>query len=233
MRAVVVDRLLGDDLGGADRLLGRLPVALLPQEDVVVVAPLAVGAARLAGEVLAQHGRVRLERLERIGDDRQLLVLDLDELDRVGGDVAVVGDDEGDLLALEQHLAVGQHHLLVAGQRRHPVQVQRLEVLRRQHGQHAGQGEGGRGVDRGDAGMGVGAAHEVAEQHAGQLDVVDIVALALREPDVLDALARAAEALQLLDPVLAGRRGHVVHSAASFTVFISAAAARMDFTMFW
>ena len=53
--------------------------------------------------------------------DRQRLVFDLDQFGRVGGDIAVLGDDEGDLLVLEQHLAVGEHRLHVAGQRRHPV----------------------------------------------------------------------------------------------------------------
>ena len=53
--------------------------------------------------------------------DRQRLVLDLDQIGGVGRDVAVVGDDEGDFLVLEQHLAVGEHHLHVAGERRHPV----------------------------------------------------------------------------------------------------------------
>ena len=57
---------------------------------------------------------------------------------------------------------------------------------------------------------------EVAVDHAGQLEVVDIAALALDEADVLDALALAAHALQLLGALGAGRR-HVVHSAASFT----------------
>ena len=58
----------------------------------------------------------------------KLLVVHLDEFDRVGGDVAVLGDDEGHFLALEQHLLIGEHGLHVAGQRRHVVQVERLEV---------------------------------------------------------------------------------------------------------
>ena len=85
-----------------------------PFEDVVVVLAGAVRARGLAGEVLAQHRRVGLHGLERIDDDGQLLVLHLDGLHAVGRRVAVLGDDEGDLLVLEQHLAVGQHHLHVA-----------------------------------------------------------------------------------------------------------------------
>ena len=67
------------------------------------------------------------------------LVLDLDQLDGVGRDIAVVGDDEGDLLVLEQHLLVRQHRLHVAGQRRHLMQFQRLQIGGGQHRDHAGQ----------------------------------------------------------------------------------------------
>jgi hypothetical protein len=45
--------------------------------------------------------------------------------------------------------------------------------------------------------MRVGAAHHRAEQHAGQLDVVDVRAAAADEARVLLAQARRAQALQL------------------------------------
>ena len=65
-------------------------------------------------------------------DDRgQQLVLDVDQLERVAGRVAVVGDHERDLLALEAHLVGGQHGLRVVRERRHPGQPLRLEVLAR------------------------------------------------------------------------------------------------------
>ena len=59
----------------------------------------------------------------------QRLVLDVDQLEGVAGGVAVLGDDERDLLALEAHLVGGQHGLDVGRQRRHPRQAQRLEHL--------------------------------------------------------------------------------------------------------
>ena len=129
---------------------------------------------------------------------RQRLVVDLDQLGAVGRGVAVLGDDEGDLLVLEEHLLLGQHRLHVAGERRHVVEAERLQVGGGQHGEHAGQRGRLGGVDLLDAGVGVGRADEVAVDHAGQLQIVDVVALALGEADVLDALALAAEALQLL-----------------------------------
>ena len=55
------------------------------------------------------------------------LVLDVDQLERVAGRVAVLGDDERDLLALEADLVGGEHGLHVVGERRHPGQPERLE----------------------------------------------------------------------------------------------------------
>ncbi len=98
-----------------------------------------VRARGLAREVLAQHRRAVGQRGFGIVQRRQFLVLDLDQLDRVGRDVAVVGDHEHDLLVLEQHLALGEHCLHVARERRHVVQVQGLQVLGREHRPHARQ----------------------------------------------------------------------------------------------
>jgi hypothetical protein len=176
-------------------------------------------------------GRPGFQRLERVDDDGQFLVIDLDQFDGIGGDVAVGRHDEGDLLPLEQHLAVGQHHLLVTRQRGHPVQAQRCQVGGGQHGDHARQRLGGIGVDRLDAGMGIGAADEIAEQHALHLDVVDVVALALREPHVLDPLAAGSEALEVGNAVfdLVGVWSFIRRPPSRF---ISAAAARIALTMF-
>ena len=82
--------------------------------------------------------------------------------------------------------------------------------------------------------MGVGRADEVSVQHARQFHVVDIIALALREADVLDALAFAAHALEL-GFALFPRGSHVVHSAASLnsTPLILSAAYWIALTMFW
>ena len=82
--------------------------------------------------------------------------------------------------------------------------------------------------------MGIGRANEVAMQHARQLQVVDIVAFALREANVLDTLSLAPHAFQLCF-ALFPRQGHVVHSAASWNSvpLIFAAAYWIALTMFW
>jgi hypothetical protein len=85
-----------------------------------------------------------------------------------------------------------------------------------------------------DPRMGMRRAHEIAMQHAGQLHVVDILALALREADILHPLALAAHAFQFRFALLARER-HVVHSAASLNSvpLILAAAYWIARTMFW
>ena len=82
--------------------------------------------------------------------------------------------------------------------------------------------------------MGMRRADEIAVQHARQFDVVDVIALALGEADVFDALALAAHAFEL-GFALFPRGSHVVHSAASWnsTPLILAAAYWIALTMFW
>ena len=231
MDPLIGDQLLRHHLRRRQRLLGRRLVARLPQEDVVRVPARPVRAVLLVLDVLAQHRRVRIQRLERIDQRRQLLVVDLDQLDRVRGGIAVGRDHERDLLALEQHLLVGQHRLHVAGERRHVVEIERLQVGGGQDRLDARHLERRGGVDPLDPRMAVGRADEVAEQHARQLDVVDIVALAAGEAGVLDPLPGAAQALELRG-ALARARYRRVHSAASFCAFSWSAAARTALTMF-
>ena len=180
---------------GREGGLGALLVARLPGLVAVHVGDAVVGLAL----VVADDGRIGIERLLRVHDRRQRLVVDLDQLQRVLGDVAVLGDDEGDLLALEADLVGGQHSLRVVGQRRHPGEVvteqgrtrDALEHLARDDRDDAGQRLGRRRVDRQDARMRERAAQDRAVQHAGQVDVIDVVALAPDEALVLHALHRA------------------------------------------
>ena len=117
MDALIGDQLLDRHFRLLEGRVRRLLVAHLPGEDVVVVLALAVGAVGLVLDVFAQDRRARRHRLEGIDEHRQLLVLDLDQLGRVGRDIAVLGDDEGDFLVLVQHLLLGQDGL----QRRRPA----------------------------------------------------------------------------------------------------------------
>ena len=181
--ARVDDVALDDRVGLRERAVGRLLVAGLPQRAGQVVA--------LAGLVVADQRRVVVERLARVDDGRQRLVLDVDQRQRIVGRVLVDGDDERDLLALEADLVAGQYGLRVVGDRRHPRQAERLEVLGRDDGGDARVGERARGVDRDDLGVRVRRAQHLAVDHARQPDVVEVGALAADEARVLLALQPA------------------------------------------
>ena len=66
MDAVIGDQLLDRHLGLPEGRVGQVLVADGPLEDVVVVLARAVRARRLAGEVLAQHRRILVHRLEGV-----------------------------------------------------------------------------------------------------------------------------------------------------------------------
>ena len=172
-----------DRVGLGERAVGGRLVAGLPGRAREVVA--------LAGLVVADQRRVGVERLAGVDDRRQRLVLDVDQLQRVVGRVLVGRDHERDLLALEADLVAGEHGLGVVGDRRHPGQAERLEVLGGDHGGDVGMGQRGRGVDRDDARVGVRAAQHGAVHHPRQLDVVEVGALAADEARVLLALQPA------------------------------------------
>ena len=78
-------------VGGRERRVGGRLVARLPVPDVVV--------RLVRAAVRAQDEGVRLERLVRVDDDRQRLVVDEDGGDAVGRGVAGRRDDRRDLLA--------------------------------------------------------------------------------------------------------------------------------------
>ena len=212
--ARVVQLQRGHDVGLRERPLGGRGVADLP--------PVA-GVVGLAFLVVADDRRVGRGRLLGVDDRGQRLVLDVDRLAPVLGDVRVVGDDDAHLLALEAHLVGGQHRLGVVGQRRHPREVALGHHLAGEHQPDAGDLPGLRRVDGLDAGVRQRAAQDLHVQHAGQVDVVDVVAAAAHEPGVLDPAAARAQTTDL-DFV---ERGHAV-SPRSLRAAHSTA-----LTMFW
>jgi hypothetical protein len=136
-------------------------------------------------QVVADDRRAGLKRAARVDHGRQRLVLHVDQLEGVPGGVAVLGDHERHLLALEPHLVGGQHGLRVGGQGGHPGQVPCGQGLAGDDRRHLGVRLGRDGVDGHDAGVRVRAAQHRPVQHAGQLHVVHVGALAADEPLVL------------------------------------------------
>jgi hypothetical protein len=88
--------LSGESIGGIDGEDGLLPGA----------------------QVVVQHRRAVDHRLPHVEHGRQHLVLDVDQLDRVLGDVRVGGADGGDSVALEQRLLAGHDAVEEVRQRR-------------------------------------------------------------------------------------------------------------------
>jgi hypothetical protein len=164
---------------GEDPVGGRL-VAGLPVRAGQVVA--------LTDLVVADQRGIRVERLAGVDDDRERLVLDVDEGDGVACRVLVEGDDEGDLLMLEADLVAREHGLRVVGDGRHPGEAERLEVLGGDDRRDLGMRERRRGVDRDDLGVGVGAVEDRSVHHPGKPDVVEVAALAADEAGVFLAL---------------------------------------------
>ena len=198
MHSRVQDLLAHRDLRALERGIGGGLVAGLPGEDVIRMGARAVADFFLVGDVLADDRRVLVHRLFRVDDGGQLFVIDFHQRCAVGSGIAVGGQHHRHFLHLEADFLVGENGLHVATQRGHPVQVDRFQVIGRQHRHHARPGQGVALVDRLDARVRIGAAHDGAEQHPRQLDVVDVTALAANESRVLLAQQRGAHALQLL-----------------------------------
>ena len=123
-------------------------------------------------------GSAGRERLFRIGDGGQGFVFHFDQVGRVGGDIAVGGDHDGDGMAGEVDAVLREEMMLrdaEAGQgsgTRHFAEM--LHVSAREDGGDARASECGAHVDVLDAGGGVRAADHAGVVHAGHLDVVHV-----------------------------------------------------------
>jgi hypothetical protein len=101
----------------------------------------------------------------------ELLVVDLDQVQRVARNLFAGRGDGRHLLAGEaHHLARQREAFLVVHAPGH-----RRPVGARHHRLHAGQRERLRRIDAHDAGVRVGAAQHLPVQHAGELDVAGIL----------------------------------------------------------
>ena len=180
------------------------PEALAPH--VRRVLERGVGVAAHRGQ---RRGAVRRRAVDqqsvvraRSGGRRQRFDIELDRFQRIFGRRRAVGDDDRDRLADIADLAVRNDRLLVGLERRHLLLPQRNcrhraerreHIRRRDHGMHAAAGERGRFVDGSDAAMRHRAAQDRGMQETVAHDVVDILAAAAQEPQILDALDRAAD----------------------------------------
>jgi hypothetical protein len=99
-----IDHVSGDDdVGRGEDALALLGVAGLPHRGGEVV-----GLIRL---VVSDQRRIGIEGLPRVDHRGQGVVLDVDQGQGVARRIAVLGDHEGNLLALEPHLVAGEDGL--------------------------------------------------------------------------------------------------------------------------
>ena len=80
----------------------------------------------LLGDIFTQNWRLICFRLEGVNQNRQFFIVDNNRLNAIIGSIAVISDNKGNFLSLEQNLAISQNHLLVTSQGRHPMQTKRL-----------------------------------------------------------------------------------------------------------
>jgi hypothetical protein len=170
-------------------------------ERLVQVAPLVdAGPHEVPAGVLVEDGLRLVERVARVGDRLERLVLHLDELRRIARELPRLCDDRDDRLADEAHLADGEREVFDPPARHRRDLEERIgerrDLLAGERPVDALHRLGLRHVDRGDVRVRVRRADEVDVAHPVALDVVDEGALTLDEPLVL--LARDALALPRL-----------------------------------
>ena len=161
LHRVVVDHREGE---GVLEDVVRLGEAALHVAPVVVV---------LVAEVVGVDERAAgLERRQHVGHGRQLLVVDLDELDGGLGGLLVHCRDGRDRLALVPHLADGDDGTVLALGAVGLLHADELGAG--QHGVDARQRPGAAGVDALDRGVRERARHELRVRHARQEDVAGV-----------------------------------------------------------
>jgi hypothetical protein len=154
---LVEEDVLEDAVGDGER---ALHVAELERDALVDVALVAVVVNPRLGKG---------ERLERIGDGRERLVVDGDQVERGGGFLLARRDHRRDRIADKPHL-VPAERVFVLRDRQDPVRDR--EVRARQDELHARRGGRPRDVDRADPPVRDPGAEELHVEHAREREVV-------------------------------------------------------------
>ena len=115
----------------------------------------------------AELASPRAKSHQRVGDRRQLLVLDLDQRCRIIRDPLTLRDDGDDGMPVEERAIDGERRDVAIA----ASLVRERQVGAGEHADDAGQRGGARGVDTPDVRVGVRAQHEPRVQHARQLHV--------------------------------------------------------------
>ena len=142
-----------------------------------------------------QHWCVRRYCLLRIDDGGQRLIVDLDQVERVFGDIAVFGDDKRNGLPDIAHPIAGNRPAFDIGLYSHRHAAGEPRHVRAGHdGKDAGQRAGGIRIDRPDLGMAMRRAQDRQMRGvAPDGQVVDVAAAAGQKSGILDTFDGPAD----------------------------------------
>jgi hypothetical protein len=153
---------------------------------------------QVAARFLEQQ-RLILRRCVPVGHRRQRLDDDVDRLQGVLGERSALRQHHCERLAHIADFGVGDDRLgegLELRQRLQPHRNPRdgvVQIRRRDDAVHARDRQRARGIDRSHAAVGHRAAQDRGVQHAGERQVVDILAAAAQKTQILQPLDRAAD----------------------------------------
>ncbi len=182
-----------------DRLAEDMRGLLKSRVDIAIGERKAGGDVEI--EIAVAARRAVLDAVAAVGDGGQHVIADAYGGGRVLGDIAAVGDHDGDRLAdiadfVARQGRLGARHgdRRSRQQERHALRPHRLrQIGRRDHRVHAGNRQSLARVDHADAGMRMRRAHEAGMQHAGQPHVVDEAATAGEQGRVFEPAHACAE----------------------------------------
>src|SRR3989440_8410351 len=134
-------------------------------EDLVyLIGRWMLGESHIGAEFLIEHRCVRLHRLLNINSRGKWLVVNIDQLESIVGDIGVLSDNDGNRIAIEAHLALSQwatppHAFLDVRRKEHAhrhITDLAFEVLGNVNGHDAGIFACRLSLDAGDALMSIG-----------------------------------------------------------------------------
>ena len=156
------------------------------------------GHEYVGASLVVKERRAGTHRLLRIGDKRQRLIIDANELARVFGVVAALGDDPDDRLTDIAHLAARQRQdwrrVIIRHARGGDDGFDQVrQILGREHRDDARRGTRRRAIERANARMRLIAPAKGDVQCAGSVVVVGIGAASGEEARVLGAFDAGAD----------------------------------------
>ncbi len=178
MNARDVNILLDRYFSAVKVLIGFILIAPFPMPDVIALF------------VIANFCRAGFQRLERIHDNRKRFIIYFNGGDAVRSRITICGQYSSNFLILILDRVNRQHHLRVAHQRWHVVDIVFLEGGSIDNCQNARRCHRLFSTNCLDLRMSIRTADNVQMQHAGQFEIVNVIALTANEAGIFDSFSR-------------------------------------------